>query len=204
MHNYNPSSDKIGNKNIVIGRQNEDILYKDNYFELIFQLKDLFECPLSLDCLKNPIILPSGFTIDESYFDRLINSKDPYNNKFIVKQKIHNRFAIQVKEIVETSEEQTLKQQQSYEEFKAQLDIDRQECSKDTQTDFVSKSEDIIEIINQLRSLLEDYKLDGHRNQQTIEKLEERLAYSEREKARIIELLKAEQIKNEAIHTSEI
>ena len=88
----------------------------------------------------------------------------------IVKHKIHNRFAIQVKEIVEASEE-----------IKDQLDKDRQKRCKDTQTDFVSKSEDIIEIINQLRSLLEDYKLDGHRNQQTIEKLEKELECAKQE-----------------------
>ena len=110
MHNYNLPSDKTSNKNIVIGHQNDDIRYKDNYFELIFQLKNLFECPLSFDRLKNPIILPSGFTIDESYFDRLIDCKDPYNKEFIVKYKICNRFARQVKEIVEASEEQMLKQ----------------------------------------------------------------------------------------------
>ena len=109
MRNSNSPSDKICNKNIVIGHQNDDIRYKDNYFKLIFQLKDFLECPLSFDYLKNPIILPSGLTIDESYFDRLIDSKDPYNKQLIVKQKIHNRFAIQVKEIVETSEEQMLK-----------------------------------------------------------------------------------------------
>ena len=110
MHNYNPPSDKTSNKNTVIGHQSDDICYKDNYFELIFQLKNLFDCPLSFDRLKNPIILPSGLTIDESYFDRLIDSKDPYNKQLIVKQKIHNRFAIQVKEIVEASEEHMLKQ----------------------------------------------------------------------------------------------
>ena len=80
-----------------------------------------------------------------------------------------------------------LNKKQSYEELKAQLDIDRQERSKDTQTDFAFRFEDIIKIINHLRSLLEDYKLDGHRNQQTIEKLEKELERAKQEKTRVIE-----------------
>ena len=159
---------------------------------------------MSLDRLKNPIILPSGFTIDESYFDRLIDCKDPYNKEFIVKYKICNRFARQVKEIIEASEEQMLKQQQSYEELKAQLDIERQECSKDTQTDFVVRSEEDIRTINQLRSVVENCKLDGHRNQKIIEELEEELACIEHEKATAIELLNVEQTKNKAKDLSNI
>ena len=103
-------ANEANSKDIVIINQNEDFSYKSNYEDLMTQLKDLLECPLSLDCIKTPIILLSGFTIEEEYFDRLIDSKDPYNNEFIVKHKIHNRFARQFKEIVEASEDKILKQ----------------------------------------------------------------------------------------------
>ena len=129
---------------------------------------------MSLDRLKNPIILPSGYTINEDFFDKLVDSKDPFNKDFVVKHKIHNRFVNEVKEIVKDSEDKLLKQYQSYQEFKTQLDIIRQERSKDTQTDFVV-SEDDVTTIERLSSLVEDYKEDGHRNQQIIEKLEEEL-----------------------------
>ena len=56
---------------------------------------------MSLDQLDNPTILPSGFTINESYFDKLINRRDPYNKNLTVKCKIVNRFAKEVKEIIE-------------------------------------------------------------------------------------------------------
>ena len=156
----------------------------------------MFECPLSLDRLKNPIILPSGFTIEEEYFDRLVDSKDPYNKEFIVKHKTQNRFARQVKEIVEVSEDQMLKQQQSYQEIKAQLEIDRENCCKSAQTDFVIRAEEDIITIKQLSKFIEDYKLDGHRSQQIIEKLEEELICIEQEKATAIELLNVEQTKS--------
>ena len=189
-------ANEANSKDIVIINQNDDISYKSNYEDLMSQLKDLFECPLSLDCIKTPIILLSGFTIEEEYFDRLVDSKDPYNKEFIVKHKIHNRFARQVKEIVEASEDQMLKQQQSYQEIKAQLEIDRQECSKDTQTDFDFRFEDDIAFIKQFSNFVEDYNSDGHRNQQIIEKLQEELIYIDKVRERALKLLKVEQTKS--------
>ena len=173
------------------------ICYKDNYCDLIYQLKELFECPLSLDRLVDPVILPSGKTINESCFNQLVDSRDPFNKEVIVKHKIHNRFANEVKEIIEGSEKQMLEQQQSYQKLKARLDIERQELSKDTQTDFVVRPEEDISHINQLSSLLEEYKTDGHRNQQIIEKLEEELECVKQEKAKAFVMLEEEQRKKE-------
>ena len=185
-------------KDIVIINQNDDISYKNNYEDLMTQLKDLFECPLSLDCIKTPIILLSGFTIEEEFFDRLVDSKDPYNKEFIVKHKIHNRFVRQVKEIVEASEDQILKQQHSYQEIKAQFEIDKQECSKDTQTDFDFRFEEVISFIKQFNNFIGNYNSDEHRNQQIIEKLQEELIYINKVKERALKLLKVEQTKNKA------
>ena len=90
------------------------------------------------------------------------------------------------------------KQQQSYQEIKAQLEIDREERSKGTQTDFVIRAEEDITTINQLSNLVEYYKLDGHQNQQIIEKLQEELIYINKVKERALKLLKVEQTKSKA------
>ena len=139
--------------------------------------------------------MPSGNTIDEDYFNKLIDSKDPYNEDLVVKHKVHNRFANEVKEIVEASEKQMLELQQNYEELKVQLDTDRQERSKDTQTDFVVRAEDDVSVIERLSSLIEEYKADCHRNQQIIEKLKEELEYAEQMKAQALKMFENEQSK---------
>ena len=124
--------------------------YNKKYFDLIFQLKQMFVCPISLDCLSNPVILPSGITINEEFFDKLINKKDPYNNNLIVNCKIHNRFAAEVKEIVEASEKQLINEQLNDKE----PSIDTQDCRKCIQTDFnVEAEEEKIADIGQLNSL---------------------------------------------------
>ena len=194
---------KVNEREIIFVRQNDEMNLNTYYHDLISQLKILYECPLSLDRLKNPIILPSGFTINEDYFDKLIDSKDPYNKEFIVKHKVHNRFANEVKEIVEASEKQMLEKKQNYEDFKHQLDTDRQERSKDTQTDFVVRADDDVAAIERFSSLVEEYKADGHRNQQIIEKLEEELECAKQENAKALEMLEEEQRKNEAKEISD-
>ena len=135
--------------------------YNKILFDLIFQLKQAFICPLSLDCLSNPVILPSGVTINEEFFDKLINKKDPYNNNLIVNYKIHNRFAAEVKEIIEGCEKQLFSEKLNDKE----LSIDIQDCSKCIQTDFGAETEEEkIADIGQLNSLawtnLEDEQSD--------------------------------------------
>ena len=136
--------------------------YNKKLFDLIFQLKQVFVCPLSLDCLSNPVILPSGVTINEEFFDKLINKKDPYNNKLDVNYKIHNRFAAEVKEIVEACEKQLINEQLNDKE----PSIDTQECSNCTQTDFsIEAEEEKIADIEQLNSLTWANKIDEQSNQ---------------------------------------
>ena len=202
LHYYNPHTSIIDDRYIVIDHHNDDIGYKINYCDLICQLKELFECPLSLERLVNPVILPSGKTINESCFNQLVDSRDPFNKEFVVKHKIHNRFAREVKEIIEASDSKLLEQQQIYQNLKPLLNIDIQGRSKDTQTDFVVRSEEDIATINQISSLLEDFKADGLRNKQIIEKLKEELECAEKVKATAIEMLEAEQRKKDVKNIS--
>mmetsp|Transcript_31542 Transcript_31542/g.36018 ORF Transcript_31542/g.36018 Transcript_31542/m.36018 type:complete len:158 (+) Transcript_31542:261-734(+) len=56
------------------------------------EVRDLVECPLSLEVMRSPVVLPSGITIEEAEFDRLKEKgmNDPYDNKLKVKDKISN------------------------------------------------------------------------------------------------------------------
>ena len=49
-----------------------------------------------------PMVTPSGFTVDEMALEKLIKNKmkDPFEGKTIWKDKIINRFALKIKEII--------------------------------------------------------------------------------------------------------
>ena len=68
--------------------------------EVIKKINRLLECPISFTFLESPVIIPSGNTIDESAFNRLIKKADPFNRKLKISDKIVNRFAVDVKEIL--------------------------------------------------------------------------------------------------------
>ena len=112
------------------------IYYTKLYYSLESKLQKLLEWPLSLDKLANPTILPSGITITESYFNRLINQKDPYNKKLKVSQKICNRIAKDLQEIINESENVVFKEEKEVQQIQKQLKENRLLNSKETQTNF--------------------------------------------------------------------
>ena len=79
--------------------------------QIIEKINDLLVCPQSSVKIGTPIILPSGFTVDQLVADKLIEKKrkDPFDSNLKIKSKTVNRFAIRVKEIISEFEKSTLK-----------------------------------------------------------------------------------------------
>ena len=79
--------------------------------QMIEKINDLLVCPQSSVKIGTPIILPSGFTVDQLVADKLIEKKrkDPFDSNLKVKSKTVNRFAVRVKEIISEFEKSTLK-----------------------------------------------------------------------------------------------
>ena len=67
---------------------------------MIEELNDLVICPISQETISSPVLLPSGVTVQEYVFDKLKGSKDPFNRNIIVNDKIVNRFAKNVFEML--------------------------------------------------------------------------------------------------------
>jgi hypothetical protein len=65
---------------------------------VIQKLESELYCPLSLDKLRTPVILPSGHTIEKQFLLRLIDDEkpDPYDKTKAVKDIIVNRFAVNI------------------------------------------------------------------------------------------------------------
>ncbi|CAI2363377.1 unnamed protein product [Moneuplotes crassus] len=77
--------------------------YKELLCDFIAKVDSAFECPLSCDKLRDPVILPSGHTINSDFYEKLIKSKarDPYNKSYRLTHAIVNRLAIQIQEIMD-------------------------------------------------------------------------------------------------------
>ena len=93
---------QLEDKVVEVRNTRDDVHYFEFYDSLISDLKELFYWPLAMVDLTKPHILPSGNTINEDTLDELIRrgSFDPYNKNFIVQQRIVNRFASHVQEII--------------------------------------------------------------------------------------------------------
>ena len=59
-------------KNFVYVDSNQNSL--DDFLD---ELKELLQCPIILDIFTNPVMTPSGNTIEESVMSTLIKNKDP-------------------------------------------------------------------------------------------------------------------------------
>ena len=83
----------------------KDVPYFELYDSLLSEIKELFDWPLSMVDLTKPCILPSGNTIQEECWDELKkrNSYDPYNKEIRLNLKIINRFALEVRNIIDNS-----------------------------------------------------------------------------------------------------
>ena len=75
---------------------------EENLTTIVHKITKELECPLLLIPMQTPTITPSGNTIDESIMDELISSQgtDPFDNKTPCKEKIINRLAIKIRDII--------------------------------------------------------------------------------------------------------
>ena len=73
--------------------QRDSILHK-----ILSKLSELIDCPISMIQIQNPVILPSGVTIDRKAYDNLIGKKDPYDKTLVVGKVVVNRI---FKDIIE-------------------------------------------------------------------------------------------------------
>lgn len=57
--------------------------YKKLFLYLTEKIESLYDCPLSCEKLVNPTVLPSGVTVNEKFFNKLLksNSMDPFDKK---------------------------------------------------------------------------------------------------------------------------
>ena len=87
--------------------ENSDEARSNSIIHLVLgKLQELLECPISMEKIRTPLILPSGNTVDEESFNKLVNKNDPFNKNFKVKEKTINRFAKQVIEIIDSVSDQ--------------------------------------------------------------------------------------------------
>ena len=113
------------------------------YSDLVNNLKKLFECPLSLVELTSPIILPSGVTIQEDCLSLLLKrgNTDPYDKDLKVNDKIVNKFALNVREVIEDSQKKVSAEQDKKVDELSLTNVE-------TQTDLEVRSENDIALID--------------------------------------------------------
>ena len=77
---------------------------------LVDKLKEMLICPLSGEWFTNPVVLPSGVTVEESTYDNLAkeNRRDPFNPSLYLSDKIKNRLIINLIEVVKKQEHSTI------------------------------------------------------------------------------------------------
>lgn len=127
-----------------------DVQYFKHYSSLVFRLKELYECPISCSNLTSPIILPSGITIQDSFFDELVkhNTVDPYNKNLRIRQRIVNRFAERVKEVIEGIEKEVIKDGDKIQNIS---ELQKQSTADSSfQAELFTRSDEDIETIKQL------------------------------------------------------
>ena len=73
------------------------------------KVKEILVCPLSGEQLKIPVLLPSGVTIDQSFYDKLVdgNWRDPFNPSLCISERRVNRLALNLIEVVEKLQNST-------------------------------------------------------------------------------------------------
>ena len=83
------------------------------FWEMLGELKQLYECPITFSNITKPVILTSGVTIQETCFQKLKEKwvVDPFNKNLNINHKIPNRFAIKVLEIINKTEQELFKKQ---------------------------------------------------------------------------------------------
>ena len=76
---------------------------------LLEKVKEILVCPLSGEQLKIPVLLPSGVTIDQSFYDKLVdgNWRDPFNPSLCISDRRVNRLALDLIEVVKKLQNST-------------------------------------------------------------------------------------------------
>jgi uncharacterized protein YktA (UPF0223 family) len=66
------------------------------------EIKELLECPISLDMIKRPVFTPSGYTVDQSVMENMVKNKqiDPFTRKGRCCKFVQNHLAKQVIDIL--------------------------------------------------------------------------------------------------------
>ena len=57
--------------------QAPDVLFQDLLKMTLKKMEGLLQCPINMEKIKNPVVLPSGITVDKEVMDRLIDKKHP-------------------------------------------------------------------------------------------------------------------------------
>ena len=83
-------------------KSNQSRTYEENLTALVQKIDKELECPLLLIPMDIPTITPSGYTVDGFVMDELISSQgvDPFDWKSLCKEKIVNKFAVKIKNII--------------------------------------------------------------------------------------------------------
>ena len=172
---------------------NSNVKYYDYYSTLLAKLKELFEWPLSLDYLEKPTILPSGFTINENIFDRLINNKDPYNKNLNVQHKITNRFANEVREIISSSENSVIEEEKKIqEEIK---EVESLHLAKGTQTDSQYIFDKDCKQIEDTNQIIQDILDENQKNLELINKFKHDVVNNNQDKLNITHQIFEDEVK---------
>ena len=146
----------------------------------------MYECPLSLSQLTAPVILPSGITIQDSFFDELVknNNIDPYNKNLRIRQRIVNRFAKNVMEIINEIEKEVVDEGLKIEQAYISQIQNNNIADASFQAELFSRSEDDIALIEKLKIEISDLKLSNKELKQKV-------------KIAKIELHQSEKLRNE-------
>ena len=84
---------------------NKIIVHKSNrikkFDELLASLKEHLQCPIVLETFKNPVLTPSGNTVESSVMRNLIKNRklDPFSRKGTCKEIIPNLLVRQISEL---------------------------------------------------------------------------------------------------------
>lgn len=115
--------------NYVKTLQGSETRYKHLYGALRTRLTTILECPITAITIKNPMILPSGVTIDSTALSS-IAEKDPFNREMKASDLIPNRIITEILEVMKSLKTLPIPQQRT----------------QDTQTDETKDEEDTKEV----------------------------------------------------------
>ena len=138
---------------------------KDLLEHLMEELENLLNCPILLIPIQNPVILPSGHTVEKVVMQNFIEkqSYDPYDNSKIWEHLTHNRFFSCLKELYESINNKMNKARKvevhpiihDYTKQIEFLEYDTEESTEDNQEDTINTKENGIQW-NMINSLVKD------------------------------------------------